>query len=118
MTKNLKEAVKRGKEHAPMLASSSEERHEIDELLRKDCTLHELVAAADHQGQHARFNPTKPAPGDIFSPYLFRSSAGFLLSKEPAKVTLNPGIIKKEMDYCSKKVVVAYFLGGSKKMTL
>lgn len=84
--------------------------------MRKDILLPELIEAANQQGQFARFNPTKPTPGENLPSDLYKSSAGFLLSKEPAKITLNLDKIKKEIAYFSKQVIIAYFLGGPKKL--
>lgn len=104
--------------HAPISPSPEEEHQKADEALRRDVVLPELVEAANLQGQFAIFNPTKPTPGEKLQDDLFSSSAGFLISKVSAKITLNPDKVQKEIDYFSKKVVIAYFLGGPKRLNV
>lgn len=115
-TKSYRDAVRQEAASEVIPSSSSGEREPVRELKRKDSPLPELVAASAQHVKHIKFNPTKASPGEVLPDDLYRSSAGFLLSKEPAKVTLNADKIKREIEYFSKRVVIAYFLGGMKKV--
>jgi hypothetical protein len=78
----------------------------------------ELVAAITNLGQYAKIHPTKATPGEQLPPGLFRSKTGFLLNSQVWEVEIDVELVKKNMEYFRKYVVIAYFVGGKQNSTI
>lgn len=99
--------------HAPRDPSRSEEQALAKKLKMQERVEPELVAAASHLGQFAKFHPTRASPGEELPHNLYRSSTGFLINKQGVEVKLDKEKVRKEMEFFQKHVIIAYFVGGS-----
>lgn len=99
--------------HAPRDPSKAEEQALAEKLKLQERVEPELVAAASHLGQHAKFHPTRASLGEELPDNLYRSSTGFLINKSGVEVKLDKDKVRKEMEFFQKHVVIAYFVGGS-----
>ena len=105
--------VKANLAHAPVKLTKDEGRSLAEKLRRHERVEPELVAAATHLGQHVALHPMKVTVGEQLPEGLERSSVGILINKKAIRVSFDKDKIAKKMEQLQKKVVIAYFVGGS-----
>jgi hypothetical protein len=70
-----------------------------------------LVAVVTNLGEFTEIHLTKASPGEQLPPGLICSKAGFLLNSQVREVVIDAELVKKNMEYFRKYVVIAYFVG-------
>jgi hypothetical protein len=105
-------AVRQGIAYALVAPTASEENKKLNQAYRVEDRLElELVAAVTNLGQFAEIHPTKASPGEQLPPGLIHSKTGFLLNSQVREVEIDVELVKKNMEYFRKYVVIAYFVG-------
>ena len=111
--------VRQGIAHAPIASTISEKGKRLEQSHRAENRVEpELVAAVTNLGQYAQIHPTKATPGEQLPSGLFRSKAGFLLKSEVRDVEIDAEVVRKQMEYYRKYVVIAYFVGGKQSSVI
>ena len=111
--------VRQGIAHAPVASTTSDRDRKVEQAHRVENRVEpELVAAVTNLGQYAKIHPTKASPGEMLPPGLFRSKTGFLLNSQVREVEIDIELVKKNMEYFRKYVVIAYFVGGKQNSVI
>jgi hypothetical protein len=105
-------AVKAQLAHAPVASTLSEKERKVENLRKRERIEPESVAAVSNLGKHASIHNTRATPGEVLPPGLERSCTGFLVSTNIIEAKIDAAKVKKEMEYLSKCVIIAYFVGG------
>lgn len=64
------------------------------------------------QNSNATIHPTKAKVGEKLPEGYSRSYGGFLLRQASRTVQVDQRLVRKEMDYLSRHVLIAFFVGG------
>lgn len=71
-----------------------------------------LIDAINFQGNSAKIHPTKAEDGELLPDGYSRSYVGFLFRTTCREIEVNQSVVKKEIDYLQRHVVLASFVGG------
>lgn len=88
-------------QQCPTATTSSSEEIEAD-----------LVEAISFQNCNAAIHPTRATAGERLPEGYSRSYGGFLLRQEPRIIPIDQHMVRREMEYLSKHVLLAFFVGG------
>ena len=105
--------VRQGIVHALVASTTSEKDRKVEQAHKVENMVEpELVAAVTNLGQYAKIHPNKASPDEMLPPGLFHSKTGFLLNSQVREVEIDIELVKRNMEYFRKYVVIVYFVGG------
>ena len=72
----------------------------------------DLVEAINLQNRNAVIHPTQAVDGETLPEGYSRSYGGFLLRNNPRIVPVDQHMVRREMEFLSRHVLLAFFVGG------
>lgn len=91
-----------------------EEGRQAKRVQCEDQVEFELIVAGTSLGRYAEIHPTKFMSGEKLSKDMSCSCTGFLLNKKAMVVHVDGTRVQNKMDFLSKCMTIAYFVGGCK----
>lgn len=93
--------IPKGQHQDPATTSASTEEVEAD-----------LVEAINIQSSNATIHPTQATEGEKLSDGYSQNYGGFLLRQDTRIIPVDQRMVRREMEYLSRHVLLAFFVGG------